>query len=442
MSIKVILNEIPITASFLSPLSQSSQFLSRYNKHIQSTTEALTSTTTLSLQTFNNNENNKDTNDLTKSSYSSSSTSSYFNNDEKNEEQLQVLSFNDPKSKRKIVLIGCMHYNPASISKVKQITSQFGPSNSLHSILIESCPTRWNASKDFINSTLQKHPWQQKLYKKLFNNEMTTASNIALDEYNIPVILGDQAIEITGDRVQYYFKKTVRDVLNPINGGWGYILMDIQLAYNSIIHSFGLSPDQQQQQLKEKNYITLEDYLDIKLLSNMPLSLIRYPLSIIVRNITSICAILLTISLWQNVQLLYFGDGNGDVFGIMNTLLSSTTASASTIDNNNILFIPTATSSIIDSTYSNNDTIELIQDLIGTIGLITAEVIFFLRIFVLPILYERDQAIADMITSVAGNDRLVVSNNKDGDDEDKVLVAVLGMAHCNGVRDIIVNRKE
>lgn len=341
------------------------------------------------------------------SSSSSTLLRSSIENEIDSENNLQVLSFKDPESNRKIMLVGCMHYNPASISLVEEVTSTLGTNQSLHSVLIESCPTRWKTSRDYFNQILTSNPALYKLYLKIFNNEMTTASNIALYDYNVPVILGDQPIEITMDRIQYYFKKTLKDVINP-KEGWDEIRYDVKKAYRTVRSSFGLLEEQ-----KNENYLTLKDFMSKDLVASMPFSLMRYPLSILVKNGLSLLSFGLTVVLWQNVQSLYFPE--------FSTVLGTT-------------FTTWLQDEASYSVSTPNDDLEFIVDIIGTLGIVVTEVILFLRVFVLPILVERDRAIADMIVSVATNENI-------SEEDDKVIVAVLGMAHCNGVRDLIVNRE-
>lgn len=235
---------------------------------------------------------------------------------------------------------------------------------------------------------------------------MSTASNIALYDYNVPVILGDQPIEITTDRIKYYFRKTLRDVLDPLQG-WDAIRYDVTQAYTTVCSSFGLLEGQ-----GSEEYLTLRDFMSKDLIASMPFSLVRYPLGILVKNGLSLFSIALTVVLWQNVQSLYFPE-----FSLLGTTTFTTWLQE-------------------DTSYSTNAELEFLVDIVGTLGIVIAEVVLFLRIFILPILVERDRAIADMIVSVATNENISAAA-----EDDKVIVAVLGMAHCNGVRDLIVNRE-
>ena len=89
-----------------------------------------------------------------------------------------VLRFRDPKTRGDVVLIGCMHYNPASIALASSIVREEASKKRLRACVVESCPTRWN-------STLAMQP-QGSLYRALFDNEMQAAAEVA-EEYGCMV---------------------------------------------------------------------------------------------------------------------------------------------------------------------------------------------------------------------------------------------------------------
>ena len=90
------------------------------------------------------------------------------------------------------------------------------------------CPTRWNTSNEHFNKMLENNPLLYEACAKIFNDEMTTASGMSLCNYNVPVVLCDQPIEITMDRVKCHFKNTCNHVCNPFNGGCDNMLHDIK----------------------------------------------------------------------------------------------------------------------------------------------------------------------------------------------------------------------
>ena len=128
-----------------------------------------------------------------------------------------VLRFRDPKTRGEVVLIGCMHYNPASIALASSIVREEASAKRLRACVVESCPTRWN-------STLDLQP-QGSLFRAIFDNEMQAAAEVA-EEYGRPVALGDQAIEDTGRRVVQLLALTLVQLLTP--AGWQAIYADLR----------------------------------------------------------------------------------------------------------------------------------------------------------------------------------------------------------------------
>jgi hypothetical protein len=98
--------------------------------------------------------------------------------DVKEDRSPQVLSVKDPQTGVTVKLIGCMHYNPYSVNMAAEIVEDLAKSGKLVSVLVESCPKRW-----------EKMQGRSPLLKKLLSNEMQTASDIAA-KYGYPTILG------------------------------------------------------------------------------------------------------------------------------------------------------------------------------------------------------------------------------------------------------------
>merc|ERR1712238_132445 len=138
----------------------------------------------------------------------------------------QLLEFVEPTTNVTVLLIGSMHYNPASIELVEQTVERLGRDDKLGSVIIESCDIRWNktqtimdkkntklqekqkakaeeesqasssssiASSDAVNITLNKDD--------LLGNEMVAAWEVAT-KYQRPTVLGNQRINITIDALK------------------------------------------------------------------------------------------------------------------------------------------------------------------------------------------------------------------------------------------------
>merc|ERR1719273_1270924 len=86
----------------------------------------------------------------------------------------QVLKFKEPTTNVTVILIGAMHYNPASIELVRDTIETLGQENKLGSVIIESCDIRWNDTSS--SSTPSESEVAQKEFKKKFlQNEMRVA---------------------------------------------------------------------------------------------------------------------------------------------------------------------------------------------------------------------------------------------------------------------------
>ena len=97
-----------------------------------------------------------------------------------------------------------MHYNPSSIALAQQTVDYEAEQNGVRAVLVESCPTRWNA-------TLDAQP-PGSLLRSLCDNEMQAAAE-AGQQFGIEVDLGDQTIEDTGSRAAQLLALTLAEAL-------------------------------------------------------------------------------------------------------------------------------------------------------------------------------------------------------------------------------------
>jgi len=170
-----------------------------------------------------------------------------------------VLRFRDPKTRGEVVLVGCMHYNPASIALASSIMREEAAAKRLRACVVESCPTRWN-------TTLEMQP-QGSLYRAIFDNEMQAAAEVA-EEYGRPVELGDQAIEDTGRRIVQLFALTLVQLLTP--AGWQAIYADLREGAGTLTC--------------EDESVGVGALLDPQLIAALPVTLVRYPLAAVVKS--------------------------------------------------------------------------------------------------------------------------------------------------------------
>lgn len=123
---------------------------------------------------------------------------------------------------------------------------------------IESCDQRWN-------QTLENE-----LARNALQSEMRAAHDLGM-EYGRPVVLGDQEINITVAQLKNGAKEAVLDMLQPFNGGWGRLYDSISEARKEAV------PVGEQ-------FLGIDSFFDPKLLAAAPVSLIKYPLSYMVKS--------------------------------------------------------------------------------------------------------------------------------------------------------------
>ncbi len=302
--------------------------------------------------------------------------------------QSQILDFIEPTTGVQVKLIGAMHYNPASIQLATDTINELAKKGKLGSIIIESCDIRWNA-------TLENEFVQDQLM-----SEMRAAHDLGV-LYQRPVVLGDQRINITVSQLKNGAKEAVLDLVQPWNGGWNRLYDSISAARKEAVP------------LGEE-FLGIDSFFDPKLMLAAPVSLLKYPLSYFVRS-----------PLFSIIVLCFFILlGGGDDANALSDLT------------------PT--------------------DLAESIFFSALETVVFARVFLKELLAERNEVLAENIFEQCRNyaadkgtvwDKLfqapvdksknaiyardsVVGNSAE---EGKVVVAVLGLAHCNGIKKIMTD---
>jgi pheromone shutdown protein TraB len=305
----------------------------------------------------------------------------------------QILDFIEPTTGVPVKLIGAMHYNPASIKLTEDAINELAEEDKLGSIIIESCDIRWNATLD------------NELVKNALQSEMRAAHDLGL-LYNRPVVLGDQRINVTVDRLTDGAKEAVMDLLKPF-GGWERLYRSIDNARREAI-PIG------------DEYLGIDSLFDPKLLGATPVSLVKYPLSYMVKS--PIAGVL--------------------VLGLLVLLGGSEASDASS-------FLSTPESA---------------SDLFVSMFISFVETVIFARIFLKELLAERNDVLAMNILEQcknykSDNDRgwasLFLTKNEKSigtiyargsvagkPEEGKTVVAVLGLAHCNGIKKILTEEKQ
>uniref|UniRef100_A0A7S0PYG3 TraB domain-containing protein n=1 Tax=Coccolithus braarudii TaxID=221442 RepID=A0A7S0PYG3_9EUKA len=187
----------------------------------------------------------------------------------------QVLTLFDPKTRSRVVLVGTMHFNPYSIALARGVVETEAAAGRLRAVAVESCPSRWNA-------TLYAQP-PGSMLRLVCDNEMQAAAEAAEAE-GVSLALVDQTIEEVGRRVVQMAALTFVELLTPWNGGWSRIGEDLAIALRQV----GGGDDG-----TDGASLGVNAFLDPRILAGLPLSLIRYPLSIGLKSPALLSAIAL-----------------------------------------------------------------------------------------------------------------------------------------------------
>lgn len=265
-------------------------------------------------------------------------------------------------------IIGCMHYNPLSISTARQAVENLGVDGMLGSVVIESCPKRWSR-------TLSSQPPGSAL-RSILDNEMQAAQE-ACEKFHRPVVLGDQAIDVTNSRVMQSMVQSIQDICSPLSGGWSRLANDI----NEIFQNTIMLPA-----IPGVDFLTASDFLYPKLLLSSPVSFVRYPLAILIKSPQLVLGFL----------CLAFLSGQIDAHSIP----TESSLSMQAIDT-------------LESVFSS-----------------LAETALLARPMLQAILLERNIILAENIRESC---RSIYKEGLEGG----VCVAVLGMAHSNGVAKLL-----
>eukprot|EP00540_Astrosyne_radiata_P005008 CAMPEP_0116828510 /NCGR_PEP_ID=MMETSP0418-20121206/3691_1 /TAXON_ID=1158023 /ORGANISM="Astrosyne radiata, Strain 13vi08-1A" /LENGTH=260 /DNA_ID=CAMNT_0004457397 /DNA_START=375 /DNA_END=1157 /DNA_ORIENTATION=+ len=259
---------------------------------------------------------------------------------------------------------------------------------------------------------------------------MTAASDVAM-LYNRPVVLGDQRINVTGSRLG-------AGIMDTVKGSWQGFVDTIRSAAKDAVPT-------------GPGYLGLSAFFDPVLLSATPVSLVRYPVAFAIKS-PIVASIVIALYLWS-------GDGAVAAIGDYSTILSNIDLSRN-IDGGMAIANSAPPLQLGD-----------IAETAATLVLTFLEIILLTRIFVKELLAERNEVLARNILMeckryVQGKKKevwwqslaLPVKDQETKtsyppvvyvpesvafpkDMKNKVVVAVLGMAHCNGVKKLLEEQK-
>lgn len=289
----------------------------------------------------------------------------------------QIIRLVERSSGVSVILVGTMHYNPASISLSKEIVTNLAAKNLLSSLLVESCEARWKR-------TILNQP-QGTFMRQLLSNEMQGASESA-QAYNVPTLLADQDINITNARMKETFKETLAD-LSSLQ--FGRLAGDLNRA-----RKVALSPTLLDSSVR---LLAPTDLLAPSLMLGTPVSLLRYPLAIALKS---------------------------PIFGAL--LLGSVAAALLGADSTpsvGALMVAAGPPMGEGAVWA-----ERLVDTTQTLATVAFEVALVGRTFLVCLLEERNVVLA-------GNIRKACRDAGEG----QSVVAILGAAHLNGIAALLSN---
>ena len=219
----------------------------------------------------------------------------------------------------------------------------------------------------------------------LFPNEMRAAAEAA-SQFGRPVVLGDQSFNETMSRMKQVFLQSAKDVVTPPEG-WRRLFDDVSRLVKSMASSgadsFGPT-----------------DLLDPSLLSQAHISVGRYVLSILLK----------APKVGVPVFALF-------IYSVVQSVADDMNASV-------------ATSSLGEMST------DLLSDTLLSLAINAIQVALLGRVFLQALLIERNQILAENILAEC------VKAQQSSSGGEQVVVAILGMAHCNGVKDLLLSRKD
>lgn len=246
---------------------------------------------------------------------------------------------------------------------------------------------------------------ENELVRDALLSEMKAAHDLGM-KYQRPVVLGDQRINITVAQLKNGAKEAVLDLVQPWNGGWERLFESISIARKEAVPV-------------GEGFLGLESFFDPKLLGASPISFIKYPVSYLVKSPVFASAV---------IALILLG-------GVADSDAAVTGGASAT-------------------------------DLLESVVLSILETIIFARIFLRELLQERNVVLADSILEQCRNYEAksnggwldsIFSSDGGGDkstgavyapgsvagkpEDGKVVVAVLGLAHCNGIKKLLIEQR-
>ena len=276
-----------------------------------------------------------------------------------------ILRFSEATTRVPVTLVGVMHYNPHSINLVR---TTIADEPSLSAVCVELCDARWNA-------TVASKWRADSLERWFFEDECQAAFEASQANSGVGVLLAHQPIGTTFSRVRELMGSTCTDVLSV--NGWRRIAHDVRVGIDDVLIG---EPSEEAPSLLYA--------LDLPLLLNAPLALLRYLLSS------------------PPVATLLMG-----ALIMLNALVDEIAV---------------------------DDSIISVPERLAEFGLVLAVGMVALRVVLVALVVERNDALAANIRSAArvadGRDAGAAAGIGGDERIDASVVGVLGLVHVRGVR--------
>jgi len=147
-----------------------------------------------------------------------------------------TLRFRDAASGTPVVLVGTMHCNPTSCALAKRTVRQTAREQGLSSVLLELCDARWNSTR--AEQILENRQTEEaaadaddpvQRFRRFLYEDEFQASFEAAHALGVRVELADQPIKETLQRLSQEASATVSDMRSA--DGWRRIAADVRKAY-------------------------------------------------------------------------------------------------------------------------------------------------------------------------------------------------------------------
>lgn len=288
-----------------------------------------------------------------------------------------MLKFTDVKSGRDVVLVGVMHFNPVSIQAVERVVADLAGARDLGAILVESCPARWATAEEDAQVASG-------------DDEMQVAAALA-EANGCGFALADQDIDVTSGRLAQLCKLSLIQLFTPLSGGWQHLGRDLASGWAAL-------------QPADGDGVTSLAFVDGQLLLGAPVALRRW--------------------LSSNPEVVALLVGAAAVLGAADGAA---------------LFIGGG-----DPVYPWEVTsLDAVLELLPSVGIALVESVLLMRILLVGLVEERNHVLARHIRAasmqVLTPPRAV--RQRGGGKDGRTVVAVMGLAHLNGVKQLLTTSR-